>query len=137
MKSDALMALNLKIEELEVISTTQYAALGNNFQDIVDNLKPINIMRKALHEVLDLPKISDGIGNLAIGSVSGMLAKRVLWGNSMNPIQMLMGILTQTVVTNVATHHADDIRTNTEKLIHPILQRLLEYRKEHRLQKLN
>lgn len=137
MKTDALIALNLRIEELESNRIAQYSALGDNFQAIVDNLKPINILKKALHEVLDLPKMKDGIGNLAIGSVSGMLAKRVLWGNSMNPVRMLMGIVTQTVVTNVATHHADDIRTNSEKLIHPIIQRLLAYRKEHRSQVIN
>jgi hypothetical protein len=137
MKSDALAELNVRIAELEAIRIVQYTEMGNSFQSILDNLKPINIIRKAFQDVLDLPKMKDGIGNLAIGSVSGMLAKRVLWGNSMNPVRMIMGIVTQTLVTNVATHHADDIRANSEKLIHPIIQRLLAYRKEHRSHVIN
>jgi hypothetical protein len=135
MKTNSLETLNIRIAELEARRNTQQIELGTQFQSIVDNLKPMKIIKKAMHDVMDLPKMKDGIGNLAIGSITGVLAKKILWGSSMNPIRNILGILTQVLVTNVATHNADGIRNQGENILQPLIHRFLEFRKQNPAEK--
>lgn len=132
MKPNSLIALNLRIEELEAIRAIQHKELGFQIQSVMDNLKPFNIIKTAIHDVMELPNMKGGIGNLAIGSITGILAKKILWGNSINPVRSILGIITQTLVTNVATNNADDIRDKGSNLIQPLIQRFFQYRKMKR-----
>ncbi len=136
MKTDSIKSLKIRITELESTRDIQFTELNAQFQEIVDELKPMNILKKAFQNVMELPKMKDGIGNFAIGSLTGVLAKKALWGNSINPLRMLLGFITQSVVTNVTTKNADAIREKGEDLIQPLLKQLFHYRKMKREEKL-
>lgn len=136
MKTDARIELNQRIAELETLRKIQYDDLNSHFQEMVDNLKPMNILRKAIQDVTQLPDLKEGIGNVAIGTVTGIIAKKVFWGNSFNPLRMLMGVLTQTLVANVTAKNADGIREKGAEMLQPFLQRFFQRRRKHKAEAL-
>jgi hypothetical protein len=136
MKTDARVALNLRIAELEALRKIQFDDLNSHFRQMTDGLKPMNILRKAIHDMTQLPDLKEGIGNVAIGTVTGIIAKKVFWGNSFNPLRMLMGVLTQTLVANVTAKNADGIREKGVEILQPFLHRFFQRRRKHKAEAL-
>lgn len=82
-----------------------------------ESIKPTNIIKNALAQVVSAPDIKNNfIGNI-IGLASGYVSKKIFIGGSHNPITWIIGTLLQIGITNVASKNADTIKSIGEKAV--------------------
>lgn len=87
-----------------------------------ENLKPINILKNAIHQVTSAPDIKDNILDNVIGLATGYVSKKLFVGTSHNLIKQFLGVLVQTGVTNAASKNADGIKSIGEKIFHLVFK---------------
>ena len=76
---------------------------------IYESIRPINIIKKTLAEIITSPEIKTGLADITIGMTVGFIAKKVVVGKSHNILKELMGGIVQMVVTKEVTKNADGI----------------------------
>lgn len=108
--------LNQKIALLEIQKQVQWNDLKEEFNETLEHLKPVNLIKSAFKGTYDTvthsPDIKNGIGKAAIGLTTGYLLKRLLFSAaSSNPLIKLAGLAFQTASTNVIANHTDKIKS--------------------------
>lgn len=117
--------LNEAIILLQNKQAHELALMQEQFHLLHEYLKPGNLIKSALNEVVESPEIKNNMVNNAIGLVTGFLTKNVLFGSSRNPLAKVFGNLLQFAVTNVVSKHPQGIKSFGESLF----LRFLKYRK--------
>lgn len=117
-------ALNKAISLLQHKQTQELIALKEQLQLSYETLKPINLIKKTLHEVALSPDIKNNLVNNIIGLTTGYLSKKVLVGASHNPIKRVFGTVMQFAIANVVSKHSDTVKAVVEMLVHRILLHL-------------
>jgi hypothetical protein len=97
------------IRFLEADQELKGQQLRAQFNNISDSLKPVNLLRNAVHEISSSPFLMKNIAGAALGLATGYLSKRVVFGASKNIIKRILGIALQFGVTNFIARHPDDI----------------------------
>jgi hypothetical protein len=118
--------LNERIILLENKQTEKLKVIREQFHIAYESLKPINVIKDVFHEVASSSEIKNDIVSNVIGLTTGYLSKKILLGSTHNPIKKIMGNLLQFAIANVASKHAETIKSAGEN----ILQRILKYRKD-------
>lgn len=118
-------ALNEAIIKLHHKRVYELQLLKEQFQITYESLKPINLIKKTFHEVTTSPEIKNNILDNVIGLGTGILSKKLLIGNSRNPIKKLIGTILEFTIAGVVSKHADGIKSTGENIFH----RILNYRK--------
>ena len=79
------------IEQLEKKNLEEKEILRLQFNDVVESMKPINLLKSTVKDIADTPHIaSTAIGtSLAIGA--GALSKKLIVGSSSNIIKNILG----------------------------------------------
>src|ERR1700744_300687 len=120
-------ALNQKISSLQNRQQEDLKLLKENFHHVYESIKPMNLIKNALHEMTSSPEVKGNLVDGAIGLTSGFLSKKLLFGNSANPIKNILGNVLQFAVSNIVSKHTDEIKSTGINLI----QRFLNRKKEN------
>jgi hypothetical protein len=96
------------IKETEQIK--QGVALKEHFRETYESLKPINILKNTLTTAVSSPDLRSNAANATIGMAVGFLAKKILGGNSSNPITKLVGTLVGSFIGSKAKDNAEGIK---------------------------
>jgi hypothetical protein len=123
---DASTALKNRMAELEIELKADEHALKIHVKELAHNLKPGNLIKHSLKEIVTSPELKNNLLNTAIGMATGFIARKMLVGGSKNPITKMVGKLTEISVANKVGNNADGIRSLGEKLI-----KKLFHKKEH------
>ncbi|WP_284653053.1 hypothetical protein [Flavobacterium terrisoli] len=115
------------LDEL-IIATQQQAAhelelLKEQFHAAYDSLKPINLIKNALHDLTKSPDIKDDMMSNAIGIGSGMLSKKLLTGDSNNPVRKVLGTLAEFAVANLVSKYTGGISVIAGNLLKGFLNK--------------
>ena len=97
---DAIILLKLKQNEDLIV-------LKNQYHITTEHLKPVNLMKSALHQVSSSSEIKGAIASKLIGLGSGFLTKRVLFGSSNGVFKKVFGTVLQLVVTNFVANKTE------------------------------
>jgi len=110
------------IKALEVEQNEKELILKDQFHLVYESLRPINIIKANLKELLSFSSssISENLSGTALGEAGGFLLKKLFIGNSGNLFIKLMGTLLQLGITNIASKKSEVISS----AIQAILQRL-------------
>src|SRR5664279_1370956 len=110
------------IKALEVEQNEKELILKDQFHLVYASLRPINIIKANLKELLSFSSssISENLSGTALGEAGGFLLKKLFIGNSGNLFIKLMGTLLQLGITNIASKKSEVISS----AIQAILQRL-------------
>ena len=110
------------IKALEVEQNEKELILKDQFHLVYESLRPINIIKANLKELLSFSSssISENLSGTALGEAGGFLLKKLFIGNSGNLFRKLMGTLLQLGITNIASKKSEVISS----AIQAILQRL-------------
>ncbi len=110
------------IKALEVEQNDKELILKDQFHLVYESLRPINIIKANLRELLAFSSssISESLSGTALGEAGGFLLKKMFVGNSGNVFRKLMGTLLQLGITNIASKKSEVISS----AIQSILQRL-------------
>jgi len=111
------------IQLLEVEQAIDARNLKDQFYITYESLKPVNLFRNTLYEVISTPNLVDNILSTAAGLVTGYLSKKIVIGASGNILRKLFGSVMQLGVTNIVTQHPDTVKSIGQYIIQNILHK--------------
>ncbi|GEM_PF-303234 len=93
--------LREKIQELEIRQADEGKVLKAQLAATYDNLKPINIVKSIVGDVLDSKSLREEFVNTAAGYATGLITKKLIIGTSKNPTLKLFGLGIQLAMTTL------------------------------------
>jgi hypothetical protein len=118
-----LASLINSIELLEEKNRHEEIMLKQNIQYLLYNLQPATIIKNTLQDITSSSEIKSSIVDIVLGITSGALAKKILVGETHNPISSITGTLVEMIVAKNITQNADKIKTFGLNIIHKFLNR--------------
>lgn len=91
---------------------------------LVNSLKPINLLKQSVRNVLDEENLMEKISTGLLGLGAGYISKKILVGNSESKIRQLLGALLQTEVSASIMSEASLIKIAVPKIKDWIINRL-------------
>jgi Leucine-rich repeat (LRR) protein len=117
------LALKNAIQLLEVEQSIKAQELRDQFYITLDSLKPVTIIRNALHDISASPHLVENILGTAMGIASGFLTNTIFVGASGNLVRKLLGSVLQFGVTNVVAQHPDTIKSYGQMILQFFLRK--------------
>lgn len=115
--------LQKAIIALELQNKIKSELVKEQFLVIHESLKPINLLKNTIKDIISSPDIKTGLIDISIGVSTGYFAKKIIAGNSHNVFKQLLGSAVQMIVTKEVTKNADTIivagRNFITKIIRP------------------
>lgn len=103
--------LKTAIHKLELLQKASFITLKEEFIRTQENFKLINIIKSTFKAAVDVPDLKTDIVNAAIGLTSGIVAKKIIIGKTLNPLSKLLGVALEMFVANKVTRNAGQIRS--------------------------
>ena len=104
--------LRKAIKELEMQQDIEWPLLREELLKTAESLKLVNIIKSSFKEAVALPDLKTNILNTAIGLATGIVAKKIIIGKTLNPISKLLGVLLEVFVANKATEKCRQYQIN-------------------------
>lgn len=114
--------LNEKIAALQTLQAMQLEVLKLQLEITYQSLRPVNLLKNTLHEIVTSEEIKENLLNSVIGISTGYLSKKILTGTSHNPLVKLAGSLLQFTIANVVTKHPDTIKQVSKNILQYIFK---------------
>lgn len=100
MKPKASEDLKTAIALLELKRNEERLAIKEQFSIVTDHLKPVNILKRSIHEIAGSFDLKDQLIHTGAGLVAGYLTRKVVVRSSTNPFVRLAAVALQYGVTN-------------------------------------
>ena len=94
--------LKAKIIFLRQKQAKDCMALKQQYNETIECLKPINLIKSASLEFISIPNLKSNLINGAIGITATYLTKNVLNENSTNPVKRILGKVLKLALDNFA-----------------------------------
>ena len=105
----ALQAAIKKLEHKKLLQTEQVA---DQFNEVVESLKPINLLKSSLNKVIHSPGLVEKIINATLGLGAGVLSKKLLIGKSTGILKKLMGTALELGVAGLISKNSSAIKSS-------------------------
>lgn len=125
--------LRISIQQLELRQKSEMALIKEEFEVIIENLKPVNLVKNTLDDIIDSKEIQANVFDLSLGAVSGMLAKKIVVGDSDNSVLNFTGNL----VGNFISQKTIQERKTIHFIGKSILKFLVTTKQKNKVQKQN
>ena len=102
--------LKAAILELELQQASELILLKEQYYKTREGFKLTNLIRSKFKETLSDPDLKTDAINAAIGFTSGILAKKLMIGKTINPFKKLLGIAVEMAVASSVVKNADEIK---------------------------
>jgi len=99
------------IQILEFDQQVREQQLKEHVYLAIESLKPVNLIKSTIHDVVSSPYLIDNLLGAAMGLTSGYISKKIVLGKSVNVIRKLFGSLLQFGITNVVAQNSESIKT--------------------------
>lgn len=114
---DSIEKLKQAIALAEIKQASDKELLKEQFKITYANLSPANLIKNTFNELTHSDEFKEDVLDTAIGIATGYLSKKVIIGNTHNPIKQLFGVVLQMAVTNLVTNHTETIKSTLKLLI--------------------
>jgi hypothetical protein len=84
--------------------------LRKQFNQTIDSLKPINLIKSIFKEAVLAPDLKGSILNTSVGLTAGFLSRLLLQGVLKSPLNRLIGTAVMFGITKVVAKHPDPIK---------------------------
>lgn len=115
--------LKSAIQILEFERTIKEHKLKEQLFITHESLKPVNLIKSAIHEITSSPYFIDNILGATMGLASGYISKKLIVAGSHNIFRKLFGSILQFGVTNVVAQHSDPIKSVGQFIYQHFLQK--------------
>ncbi|MGV3632398.1 MAG: hypothetical protein ACO1O6_14420 [Bacteroidota bacterium] len=109
--------LETAMKQLEAQRDQEWLALKVQFSETMEDLRPANLLKNAVHEMIVSPELKQNLLDTALGLTTGFLAKKLVFGQTHNPISRLLGVVLETAVSNKVAKHPEGIKSVGKFLI--------------------
>lgn len=103
--------LKASIQQLQLQRANEYDLLKEEVIKTSESLKLINIIKSTFNKVASAPDLKTDIINAAVGLTTGIVAKKVIIGKTLNPLSKLLGVMLEVFVANKVTKNAGEIKS--------------------------
>jgi hypothetical protein len=88
----------------------EHDLLKEQFHDVQESLKPINLIKSLFHSFTEDAGAKKSLLDNLLGIATGFVSKKLLIGNSHNILKNIFGFLIQQVVQKVVVQNSDTIK---------------------------
>lgn len=107
--------LKARIVALEVKKNNDEELIRTHFHEIVETLKPANLLKSTVSEVSDSMNFKKNILNIALGLGAGYLSKKLIVGNKAVGIgKSLLGSVLEFGIANFVAKQSSEMRTSVK-----------------------
>lgn len=104
-----------RIQLIEQLETNQYSVLKNNLVRSLENLTPINIIKKTIDKILTTPDIKATVINTAILFTIRFFVKRIFTKTKNHTLKKIIGVGIEFLLANIITKNLAKIETIENK----------------------
>jgi len=108
-RSEATEVLKRLILIKEAGHKAEGQLLKEHFRLTYESLRPVNLIKNALREVVSAPEVKTNLVSSAIGLAAGFLVKKLFTRNA-GPLAKIAGSFIETFVANKVANNADGIK---------------------------
>ncbi len=108
-KIPAIEKLKATILLLELQQAREEILLKEQFKTTYESLKPANLIKNTLHELTAAPDFKGNILNTGLSLAAGYLSKKMVVGETHNPIKQILGTLLQVGITSLVSRNSAGI----------------------------
>ena len=116
-KITSSVELRNAISLLEIKQKEEGVLLKEQAKLTYESLKPINLIKTALHDLAQAPDLKGDLMNATIGLAAGYLSKKVVVRDTHNPLKQLLGTFLQMGVSTLVTKNAEGIKSLGSRLL--------------------
>ncbi len=109
--------LQLRIAELEALSVQQEQAMKETSRIILNDLKPVNLVKNAFTSTVKTPGLGKNLLKGALGLAAGFLSKKIFVMGSSNIVKKALGTVVELGVAKVVANNADRITSTGIKML--------------------
>jgi hypothetical protein len=111
--------LRMAIAGLERKRMQQEMELSLAFDDFRENIKPVNLVKHAFHNIASTPNLSGRLLNAGLGVGIGIVSKKIFMGiGPTNLFKKLAGTILEFAMAGVAAKNSDKIKSVGKGIIH-------------------
>jgi len=114
--------LQIRIAELEILSVQQEQDLKNSFNVVLDDLKPVNLIRGAFSSTVKSPGFGKNLLKGALGLAVGFVSKKIFVMGSSNIVKKALGTVVELGVAKVVANKADKITSTGIKMLNKAIK---------------
>lgn len=103
--------LKLAIQQMELQQANELILLKEEFKNTRESLNPINIIKRTFKKAVTTPELKTDVFNAVIGLTTGIIAKKLMIGKTINPFKKILGIIVEMTVANKVAKNADEIKS--------------------------
>ena len=103
-----LEAAIIRLKHKKDLQTDQ---VKDQFNEAVDSLKPINLLKSSLNKVVNSPGLVEKIINATVGLGAGVLSKKLLIGKSTGIVKKILGTALEFGVAGLITKNSSAIKS--------------------------
>jgi hypothetical protein len=103
--------LKKAIQSLEVEKEICGQQLKDQFNQIKESFKPVNLIRNTINDITSEPTLIDKLISTTMGLAGGYLSKKIVVGTSHNLFRKIFGSILEYGVTNLVSQHPETIKT--------------------------
>ena len=115
--------LRAAIVELELQQAAELILLKEQYYKTKEGFKLINLIKSKFKETISDPDLKTDALNAAIGFTSGILAKKLMIGKTINPFKKLLGIVVEMAVASSVTKNADGIKSAGSSILNKLFSK--------------
>jgi hypothetical protein len=108
---NSISELKTSIQLLEEEQAEKLLLLKEQFYLTYEGLKPVNLLKNTVNDIVSSPLLVDNIISTATGLVTGYISKKVFVGASGGVIRKLLGSALQYGVTNIIAKHPETVKS--------------------------
>ncbi len=120
-KPDPVQLLKELIAAKEVEHAAQEIVVRKQLLQTYESLKPLNLIKNTLRNVVSSPELRGNLGNTAIGWLSGVAVKNLIQFGSSNPLVKISATIIQMIVAGKVTQNAEEIKSIGALVVKKIL----------------
>jgi hypothetical protein len=105
------------IQSLEAEKAMSEQQLKNQFNQIKENFKPVNLIRNTINELTTEPTLIDKLISTTMGLAGGYLSKKKVVGTSHKLIRKIFGSLMEFGVTTLVAQNPETIKSITHFVV--------------------
>ena len=108
--------LKLAIIELEIKQKKDWLQVKDETANTLEALKPENIIKQSLKNVVSSSSIKDNLMANAVGLITGFASKALFIRNSTNPVKKLFGTLLQLTITKLIAKNPQAVSSVSDSI---------------------
>ena len=109
--------LRAAILELEDKMHREKRQLVDNFHNLQESLKPINLIKSTFKKVKETPGITNSVLKASLGLGVGLISKRLLLGKSTGFFKKIIGSAIEMGVARLVTKKTDTIKSGGSHIL--------------------